>query len=90
MYTLKSDQYTLKKRSNAVDSASLPVGEGDMNFRRWEYWGFGSFFVLHYTGNHNVFSSFAHRTAKAQQSQKPFIRSAPFVKEKVLFAFLRV
>ena len=30
----------MKKRSNAIDSEQTPQGGGDMQFRRWEYWGF--------------------------------------------------
>ena len=81
MYTVNCDQCTFKKRSNAIDDSSLPAGQGDMQFRRWEYWGFGSLFVLHYTGDHTAYNSFSHRSSKDQQ--KPFIRSAPFIKEKV-------
>ena len=51
----------MKKRSNAVDSEQTPQGGGDMQFRRWEYWGFSGLFILHYTGDHTVFSGFAHR-----------------------------
>ena len=54
--------------------------------------GFRSLFALHYAGNHLVYSSFAHRSAKGDQG-KVLIRSAPFVKEKVqemlLHTFLR-
>ena len=34
VYSLKAEQYVLKKRSNAVDSANLPAEKGDMGFRR--------------------------------------------------------
>ena len=64
-----------------IDLKNLPKGEGDPSFRRWEYWGYGSYFLLHYTGDHKVYESFSHRSCK--NSKRPFIRSAPFVKEKV-------
>ena len=82
VYSLKTEQYVLKKRSNAVDSANLPAEKGDMGFRRYEYWGFRSLFALHYTGNRLVYSSFSHRSAKGDQGNV-LKRSAPFVKEKV-------
>ena len=69
----------LKKRSNVLDSAECK--EGDVRFRRWEYWGLSSYFILHYTGDHTIYESFGHRGAK--DPKKPFIRSAPFVNEKV-------
>ena len=47
----------MKKRSNAIDSEQSPQGGGDMQFRRWEYWGFSGLFILHYTGDHTVFSA---------------------------------
>ena len=55
-----------------------------MQFRRWEYWGFSSLFILHSTGDHTVFSGFAHRNSR--KISRPFIRSAPYVKEKVSIA----
>lgn len=78
-----SDGTTLSKRSNYIDSDDLPRAQGDNRFRRWEFWGYSSYFVLHYTGDHTIFSPFAHRGAKKDQTARAFIRSAPFVKEKV-------
>lgn len=75
VYAVKSEGCEFKKRSNAVDDISLKKGEGDDRFRRWEYWGIGSYFLLHYTGDHTVYTSFQHRSAITQK--KPFIRSAP-------------
>ena len=43
--------------------------------------GFDDIFILHYTGDHTVYEYFVHRNSK--NVQKPFITSAPFVKEKV-------
>ena len=73
--------YDIKKRSNAVDDASLVSRQGDSRFRRWEYWGYESYYILHYTGDHTIFTTFGHRNSK--NTSRPFIRSAPFVKEKV-------
>ena len=57
---------------------------GDKRFRRFEYWGIGSYFVLHYVGDHTLFVPFKHRNS--QKQTKPFvIRSAPHVKDKVCF-----
>ena len=41
---------------------------------------------MHYTGDHSVFKNFEHRGSK--KNKKPFIRSAPFVKEKVFHTHL--
>uniref|UniRef100_A0A1X7T231 SWIM-type domain-containing protein n=1 Tax=Amphimedon queenslandica TaxID=400682 RepID=A0A1X7T231_AMPQE len=78
-----SNGLELTKRSNYIDRADLPRNKGDERFRRWEFWGYKNLFVLHYTGDHSVFSPFAHRSAKLSEVSRPFIRSAPFVKEKV-------
>ena len=60
------------------------IDKGNPQFRRWEYWGFASYFCMHYTGDHSVFTPFCHRNAKPDLEHcKQFIRSAPFVKEKV-------
>ena len=77
--------FTLKKRSNLIDLPELNQREGDERFRRWEYWGtcnsFRGFFAMHYTGDHTIYKSFPHRSAKSKKG--PFIRSAPIIKEKV-------
>ena len=54
---------------------------GDSRFRRHEYWGFNSMFILHYLGDHTIFKGFKHRNSKVQT--KPFVTTAPHVKEKV-------
>lgn len=59
VYTIKTKEYTLKKRSNAVDSEMLPAEQGDARFHRWEYWGYRSLFAMHYTGDDSVYSLFA-------------------------------
>ena len=82
MYPLKGNSFELKKRSNVLDDKSCSKkGEGNDKFRRWEYWGFECYFLMHYTGDYTVFVPFAHRGAKNQKN--PFIRSAPHIKEKV-------
>ena len=82
VYTVRSGGYEFKKRSNAVDNISLKKNEGDSLFRRWEYWGVESYFILHYTGDHSIYTAFQHRSATT--NKKPFVRSAPYVKEKVI------
>lgn len=64
-----------------IDSEDKKKGEGDSRFRRHEYWGVGQFFLIHYFGDHTVFKSFRHHNSKIQE--KPFVTSAPHVKEKV-------
>ena len=49
----------------------LPQKEGDDRFRKWEYWGYKSYFILHYTDNHTVYKAFPHRSLK--QASRPFI-----------------
>ena len=75
----------LKKRSNFIDLERLQAREGDSQFRRWEYWGhqniYSCFFALQYTGDHTVYRAFSHRGTRGKKN--PFVRSAPYVKEKV-------
>lgn len=82
-YTLKhetqSHKIEIKKKSSAIDVEN--ESKGDDGFRRFEFWGVGSFYMIHYVGDHTIYKSFAHRNSTKQQ--KPFIRSAPFVKDKV-------
>lgn len=80
MYTIKCFDQDIKKQSNATDSETLSQKEGDDRFRRWKHWGYKSYFILHYTGDHTVCKAFPHRSLK--QPSKPFICSSPFVKEK--------
>ena len=42
------------------------------------------FFMLHYTGDHTMFSGFAHRNFTKRS--RSFIQSSPYVKEKVRHA----
>ena len=64
-----------------VDVEGEVKGKGDNCFRRHEYWDSGPFFILHYIGDSTVFKGFKHRNSKVQT--KPFVTSAPHVKEKV-------
>ena len=54
---------------------------GSNTFKRLEYWGIGSSYLIHYMGDHAIFQPFSHRNS----SNKPklFVRSAPHIKEKV-------
>ena len=70
----------MKKRSNAIDSEQSPQGGGDMQFRRWEYWGFSGLFILHYTGDHTVFSGFTHRNSR--KISRPFIHMISSVRKR--------
>lgn len=42
VYTIKCGTTVLNKRSNIIDLEDLPPRQGDSQFRRWEYWGYGS------------------------------------------------
>ncbi|XP_065885871.1 uncharacterized protein [Dysidea avara] len=79
VYTLKSNNFdfNIKKRSNWIDIESSEQDKGDPRFRRWEYWGFGSNFCIHYTGDQSIFKPFRHRSSK--HCWTPYIRSAPKV-----------
>uniref|UniRef100_A0A1X7VBC5 Uncharacterized protein n=1 Tax=Amphimedon queenslandica TaxID=400682 RepID=A0A1X7VBC5_AMPQE len=78
-----SDGTTLKKRSNYIDREGLPRNKGDDPFRRWEFWGYGSSFILHYTGKDSIFNPFAHCGHRKDETARPFIRSGHFIKKKV-------
>ena len=69
----------MKKKSSAIDS--MDKKGGDNRFRRFEFWGIGTYFMLHYLGDDAVFQAFCHRNSKS--TSKPFVRSAPHVKDKV-------
>lgn len=77
----------MKKKSSAIDIPDGNAHKGDERFRIYEYWGIGSHFLMHYVGDCTVFEGFCHRNSK--DNCKPFIRSAPHVKEKVseLYAY---
>ena len=64
------------------------TGKGDDRFRRYEYWGIESYFMMHYVGNCTIFEGFCHRNSK--DNTKPYIRSAPHVKDKVSGFFKRI
>ena len=77
----------MKKRSNAIDNEQSPQGGGDMQFRRWEYRGFSGLFILHYTGDHTVFSGFAHRNSR--KISRPFhLHLSPFYFTSFLWLYM--
>ena len=76
-----SGNYSVKKKTGAIDVAGIEKQTGDNSFKRLEYWGIGSSYLIHYLGDHNAFVPCAHRNSK--KSTKPFVRSAPHIKEKV-------
>ena len=71
----------MKKKSSTIDVPNDDSGKGDDRFCRFEYWGIGSYFLVHYVGDCTVFGGFCHRNSK--DTIKSFVRSAPHVKEKV-------
>ena len=77
--TTVCESYAIKKKSASIDVKEKEIG--DSSFKRMEYWGIESFYLVHYLGDHTVFVPFEHRNSKS--NTKPFIRSAPFIKEKV-------
>ena len=78
--TLKHrNHYNICKKSSVIDTELDK--KGDKRFRRHEYWGVGSIFLVHYLGDSTIFRNFKHRSSK--KNTKPFVRSAPHVKKKV-------
>ena len=75
------EDYAIKKKTASIDVKDKEKATGENSFKRLEYWGIESFFLVHYLGDHTVFVPFEHRNSK--NNTKPFIRSAPFIKEKV-------
>ena len=71
----------MKKKSSTIDIPNDNAGRGDDRFRRYEYWGIESYLLIHYVRDCTVFEGFCHRSSK--DNTKPFIRSAPHVKDKV-------
>ena len=78
-YSIKLKSYEIKKKNSMIDV--VDGRKGDERFRRHEYWGLGPYYILHYMGDSSIFKSFRHRNSKI--SNKPFVTSAPHVKEKV-------
>jgi len=71
----------LKKKTSAIDVKGEKRNTGDNSFKKLEYWGIQSSYLIHYLGDHQVYVPFEHRNCR--KSTKPFVRSAPHVKEKV-------
>ena len=78
--TFDHGNYSVKKKTGAIDVAGIEKQTGDNSFKRLEYWGIGSSYLIHYLGDHNAFVPCAHRNSK--KSTKPFVRSAPHIKER--------
>jgi len=72
---LESLEFKFRKKSSAIDLNSVD-NKGDNRFRRFEYWGIGSYFMLHHVGDDTLYQGFSHRNRKNDTS-KPFVRSAP-------------
>ena len=68
-------------KSSTIDILNDNTSKGDNRFHRYEYWGIGSYFFMHYVGDCTILEGFCHRNSK--DNTKPFIRSAPHVKGKV-------
>ena len=79
--TIEFDNHILKKKSSVIDVKGEEKDRGDNTFKRLEYWGIQSSYLIHYLGDHQVYVPFEHRNCR--RNTKPFVRSAPHVKEKV-------
>ena len=71
----------MKRKTSAIDVNDGGKLSGDNRFKRLEYWGIQSSYLIHYIGDHEILKPFGHRNSK--KSCKPFVRSAPHIKEKV-------
>ena len=78
--TFKSGVHSFKKKTGFIDVKDEEKNVGDSTFKRLEYWGIGSSYLVHYMGDHTIFQPFSHRNSN---KSKPFVRSAPHIKEKV-------
>lgn len=65
---------TYPVKSSSIDLEGNGSKTGDPQFRRFEYWGY-------YLRDNTIFKEFKDQNSKT--STKPFIRSAPHVKDKV-------
>uniref|UniRef100_A0A1X7V0E4 Uncharacterized protein n=1 Tax=Amphimedon queenslandica TaxID=400682 RepID=A0A1X7V0E4_AMPQE len=69
-YTLKhetqSHKLEIKKKSSAIDVENET--KGDDGFRRFEFYGVGSFYMIHYVGDHTIYKGFAHLNSKSPSS----------------------
>ena len=54
-HSIKHESCEIKKKSNAIDS--IDKKGGDNRFRRFEFWGVGTYFMLHYLGDDAVYIS---------------------------------
>ena len=79
--SVKFGDTKITKKSSSIDLEGNKSKTGDPRFQRFEYWGVGTHYVLHYLGDNTIFEGFKHRNSKT--STKPFIRSAPHVRDKV-------
>lgn len=73
--------FEMKRKTSAIDVNDVDKQSGDNRFKRLEYWGIGSSYLIHYLGDQEIYKPFSHRNSK--KSFKPFVRSAPHIKEKV-------
>ena len=79
--TTEFGKYSIKKKTGAIDVKDRKSEIGDNSFKRFEYWGIGSSYLIHYLGDHTIYKPFQHRNCK--KASKLFVRSAPHIKEKV-------
>ena len=49
VFTTGSDGCHFKNRSNVLATPMNPK-RGDDHFRKWEYWDYKRFYMVHYTG----------------------------------------
>ena len=72
--------HSFKKKTGFIDVEDEERNVGNNTFKRLEYWGIGSSYLVHYMGDHTIFKPFSHRSSS---KSKPYVRSAPHIKEKV-------
>lgn len=74
-------KFEMKRKTSAIDVNDRGKQSGDNRFKRLEYWGIRSSYLIHYIGDLEIYKPFSHRNSKT--SCKSFVRSAPHIKEKV-------
>ena len=72
------EDYAIKKKTASIDVKDKDKATDDNSFKRLEYWGIGSFYLVHYLGDHTVFVPFEHRNSK--NNTKPFTGPAESVR----------
>ena len=72
IYVVGCAGYDIKKRLKAIDDVNLVYRQRDSRFRRWEFWGYESYYILHYTVETILFLQLALDHRNSKNTTKPF------------------